>query len=109
MCCRPYIVQSGSDATGAGSNLSMFMTAQPGIRLQRQLDLVDSATRVTALKANHRLSDRWAGFEKRGKLNTKANTAIAREMAGWCWALAAPLQESKKQTLAFSKENLMAV
>lgn len=82
--------------------------SRPGIRLQRQLDLVDSTTRITALKGNHRLADRWAGFEKRGKLNTKANTAIARELAGWCWALAAPLQEASKQVPDFSKENLMA-
>lgn len=81
--------------------------SRPGLRLQRQLDLVDSTTRVTALKGNHRLADRWAGFEKRGKLSTKANTAIARELAGWCWALAAPLQEESKQVPAFSKENLM--
>lgn len=65
--------------------------SRPGIRLQRQLDLVDSTTRITALKGNHRLADRWARFEKRGKLRTKANTAIARELAGWCWALAAPV------------------
>ncbi|MGP5046838.1 IS110 family transposase [Glutamicibacter ardleyensis] len=81
---------------------------RPGLRLQRQFDLVDSTTRITALKGNHRLADRWAGFEKRGKLRTKANTAIARELAGWRWALAAPLQEASKQVPAFSKENLMA-
>lgn len=82
---------------------------RPGIRLYRQLDLVSSETRVTALKANHRLSDRWAGFEQRGKMRVKSNTAIAREMAGWCWALAAPLQEKQQQSSAYSKEHLVAV
>lgn len=81
---------------------------RPGITLQRRLDLVDSQTRVTALKANHRLSDRWEGFEQRGKLRVKANTAVAREMAGWCQALAAPLQEARKQVPAFSSGNVRA-
>lgn len=81
---------------------------RPGITLQRRLDLVGSQTRVTALKANHRLSDRWEGFEQRGKLRVKANTAIAREMAGWCWALAAPLQQARKQSPVFSSKNVRA-
>ena len=80
---------------------------RPGIRLRRRLDLVSSETRVTAMKANHRLLDRWAGFEKRGKMRVKSNTEIAREMAGWCWALAARLQEKQQQLSAYSKENLM--
>lgn len=65
---------------------------RPGERLRRQLDLVDPATRCHALKGNRRLANRWKDFELRGKLPVKANTAIARELAAWCWALAAPLQ-----------------
>lgn len=70
--------------------------SRPGVRLQRQLDLVDSPTRCRALKGNRRLADRWIAFDKRGKLSVKANTAIARELAGWCWSLAAPLQNASK-------------
>lgn len=81
---------------------------RPSITLQRRLDLVGSQTRVTALKANHRLSDRWECFERRGKLRVKANTAIARETAGWCWALATRLQEARKQAPAFSFPNVRA-
>jgi len=37
---------------------------------------------------NRRLHARWAGFDARSKKATIANTAIARELAGWCWSLA---------------------
>jgi transposase len=39
-------------------------------------------------KANHRLHRRWTGFDTRAKKPVVANTAIARELAGWCWSLA---------------------
>ena len=37
---------------------------------------------------NRRLHHRWVTFEARKKRHTVANTAIARELAGWCWSLA---------------------
>ena len=37
---------------------------------------------------NRRLHRRWAVLEARKKRHTVANTAIARELAGWCWSLA---------------------
>ena len=41
-----------------------------------------------AQRANRRLHTRWAAFDARLKLPVVANTAIARELAGWCWSLA---------------------
>lgn len=38
--------------------------------------------------ANRRLHHQWAGFDKRGKHDCVANTAVARELAGFCCALA---------------------
>jgi transposase len=67
--------------------------ARPGDRLLRQLDLVAPATRIRALEGNHRLHRKWEHFDERHKMPVKANTAIARELAGWCWSLAAPLQQ----------------
>ncbi|MFJ4172417.1 IS110 family transposase [Paenarthrobacter sp. NPDC089714] len=64
----------------------------PGGRLTRQMDLVDTGTRIRALEGNHRLHHKWQLFDARAKTPVKANTAIARELAGWCWSLAAPLQ-----------------
>jgi hypothetical protein len=46
------------------------------------------AARDRGERANRRLHARWAGFDTRRKLPVVANTAIARELAGWCWSLA---------------------
>ena len=37
---------------------------------------------------NRRLHHRWQVLAAKNKKHTVANTAIAREMAGWCWSLA---------------------
>ena len=37
---------------------------------------------------NQRLHHRWVSFTARKKKHTVATTAIARELAGWCWSLA---------------------
>ncbi|MEO8219603.1 MAG: IS110 family transposase [Specibacter sp.] len=74
--------------------------ARPGLRLQRQLDLVDPATRIRALEGNHRLYERSTKLEARKKLSVTTNTAIARELASWCWSLAAPIQRGGHMTNA---------
>lgn len=70
----------------------------PQGRLLKQFDLVSSETRTRATDGNRRLHHAWEQFDKRGKLRTKANTGIARELAGWCWSVAAPLQEKANQS-----------
>lgn len=74
--------------------------ARPGQRLLRQLDRVSPATRIRALEGNHRLHHKWEHFDDRHKMSVKANTAIARELAGWCWSLAAPLQQGERMNAA---------
>jgi len=37
---------------------------------------------------NRRLNHRWGVYVTHKKKHTIANTAIARELAGWCWSLA---------------------
>jgi transposase len=37
---------------------------------------------------NRRLHHRWQVLTASKKKHTVANTAIARELAGWCWSLA---------------------
>ena len=51
-------------------------------------DLATPAARVRGDAGNRRLHHRWIRFIERKKKNTVANTAIARELAGWCWSLA---------------------
>ncbi len=74
--------------------------SRPGIRLVKQLDLVDPATRIRALEGNHRLHRKWEVFDTRKKKSVTANAAIARELAGWCWSLAAPLQQGDHMNAA---------
>jgi len=44
--------------------------------------------RLRGQAGNERLHRQWCRFIARKKRNTVANTAIARELAGWCWSLA---------------------
>jgi len=59
-----------------------------GVDLRRRQTLASPAARARGEHANRRLHQRWAGFDARHKRAVVANTAIARELAGWCWSLA---------------------
>ncbi len=59
-----------------------------GATLRRRQDQASSAARDRGERANRRLHARWAHFDARRKRPVVANTAIARELAGWCWSLA---------------------
>ena len=61
---------------------------RPGVELRRRWDQASPAARARGQQANRRLHARWAGFDARDKRPALANTAIARELAGWCWSLA---------------------
>jgi transposase len=61
---------------------------RPSVTLRRRQDLASPAARDRGQRANRRLHQRWARFDARHKLPVVANTAIARELAGWCWSLA---------------------
>jgi len=59
-----------------------------GADLRRRQDRATPAARDRGQRANQRLHARWVGFDARRKRPVVANTAIARELAGWCWSLA---------------------
>jgi transposase len=61
---------------------------RPSAQLRRRWRRAPSAAAVHAGKGNRRLHARWRSFDARHKRPVVANTAIARELAGWCWALA---------------------
>lgn len=61
---------------------------RPGTDLRRRWDHAGPAARDRGQRANRRLHDRWVRFDSRRKHPAQANTAIARELAGWCWSLA---------------------
>lgn len=57
-------------------------------QLTRRWELASPAARARAEQGNRRLHGRWARFDARRKRAVVANTAVARELAGWCWSLA---------------------
>ena len=59
-----------------------------GKTMRERWDLAPAAARARGDEGNRRLHQRWVKFIERRKKNTIANTAIARELAGWCWSLA---------------------
>ncbi len=61
---------------------------RPGKTMRDRWDLASPAARARGDEGNRRLHARWIRFIDRKKKNTVANTAIARELAGWCWSLA---------------------
>jgi transposase len=61
---------------------------RPGVELRRRQAKAAPAARDRGERANRRLHDRWVSFDARRKRPVVANTAIARELAGWCWSLA---------------------
>ena len=63
-----------------------------GAAIRARWDLASPAARARGDLGNRRLHHRWVRFDARHKKATIANTAIARELAGWCWSLAV-LQE----------------
>ncbi|GHD14023.1 IS110 family transposase [Zhihengliuella salsuginis] len=66
---------------------------QPSRDMQSRWDLADETSRVRGHQGNHRLHRQWEKFEARRKRRVIANVAVARELAGWCWSLAAPVQQ----------------
>jgi transposase len=60
---------------------------RPSTKLQRRWSRAPGPVAAHAAKGNRRLHARWRSFDARGKRPVVANTAIARELAGWCWAL----------------------
>jgi transposase len=59
-----------------------------GKTLRDRWEAAPPAARARGDLGNRRLHQRWVTFLERRKRGTVANTAIARELAGWCWSLA---------------------
>jgi transposase len=56
--------------------------------LRARWDQAPATARTRAHAGNQRLHQRWNSYTQRNKKHTVATTAIARELAGWCWSLA---------------------
>jgi hypothetical protein len=58
------------------------------VDLRRRQQRTIPAARNRGERANRRLAARRAAFDGRHKRAVVADTAVARELAGWCWSLA---------------------
>lgn len=56
--------------------------------MQSRWDRAPARARLRGQAGNVRLHRQWINFITRRKRPVVANTAIARELAGWCWSLA---------------------
>jgi transposase len=89
-------VQGGVTKTGNGHARRLLVEAawhhrrayRPSRDLRARWTAAPAAAQARGHAANHRLHDRWTGFDARKKRSVVANAAIARELAGWCWSLA---------------------
>jgi len=61
---------------------------RPGTTMRERWALAPAAAAARGDAGNRRLHRRWAVMTAHRKRHTVANTAIARELAGWCWSLA---------------------
>ena len=61
---------------------------RPGPTLQKDWAKVPAVIAQRADQGNRRLHRRWMTLDAHHKPHTVATTAIARELAGWCWSLA---------------------
>lgn len=61
---------------------------RPSIELRRRWDQAPPAVKARGDQANQRLHSRWESFDARSKKTVVANTATARELAGFAWSLA---------------------
>ena len=58
-----------------------------GVSKQAKVAAAPRAVREIAWKAQHRLYGRYRALMRRGKLQNVAITAVARELAGFIWAV----------------------
>ena len=61
---------------------------QPGVTIRQRWALAPAAAAARGDQGNQRLHQRWVKMLGQKKRPVIINTAIAREMAGWCWSLA---------------------
>ena len=63
-------------------------TYRPGKTMRDRWALAPAVVAARGDAGNRRLHHRWQVLMAHKKRHTVANTAIARELAGWCWSLA---------------------
>lgn len=65
---------------------------RPSREMMARWDKAGEASRTRGHQGNDRLHHQWQNFEAHHKRRVIANVAVARELAGWCWSIAAAVQ-----------------
>ena len=65
--------------------------------MQRRALCTSEAVQAIAWKAQTRLCQRYRLLERKGKLKVQVCTAIARELAGFIWAIGQALPQTAAQ------------
>ena len=60
----------------------------PGATIRKRWNGAFPVAAARGHAGSRRLHELWLRFDARKKKSTVANTAVARELAGWCWSLA---------------------
>lgn len=100
--------RGGITKTGNGHVRRVLTEAAWGYRfparktahLQRRAELTSKAVQCIAWKAQKRLCGRYQHLMDRGLLKVKVCTAIARELAGFIWAIACEVMDKKPNLTA---------
>jgi transposase len=84
------------------SSWSYRLPARKTAHLQRKAEKTTEAVQVIAWKAQKRLCRRYWHLTFKGKLKVQACTAIARELAGFIWAIAREIMGNNKTPMEIS-------
>ena len=79
--------QPAGPPDAGGMLVELSASAARGTAKQHKVDAAPPAVREIAWKAQCRLYRRYRALIRRGKLKTVAITAVARELAGFIWAV----------------------
>ena len=90
---RPQMCRGALTGAAAGDEPGTEVTTRAASNgavrtLERRREGKPLAVRAQAERTSRRLHARWHALESRGKLRTIVVVAVARELAGHCWALA---------------------
>jgi len=89
------------DACSAAQPAKVNAASSPRLRIGREAlarqEALSGSIRTTAWKTQLRLTQRFAALRNRGVQINKACVAVARELAGFIWAIGLQAQREKAQ------------
>ena len=85
------------------SSWSYRLPARKTAHLRRKAEKTSEAVQAIAWKAQKRLCSRYWHLTQKGKLKVQACTAVARELAGFIWAIGREIAGENNTSMAMTK------